>query len=54
MIVGDDSQEPLMCRWDGCFGQPVLIDELPFRPPGDRVRQRRHAARQAGGRPTAT
>ena len=23
---------PLMCRWNGYFGQPVLMDELLFRP----------------------
>ena len=26
--VTDDSQEPLMCRWNAYFGQPVLIDVL--------------------------
>jgi hypothetical protein len=31
MIVGDDSQEPLMCRWNAYLDQPVPIDELLFR-----------------------
>ena len=29
--VTDNRQEPLMCRWNAYFGQPVLIDELLFR-----------------------
>src|SRR5207249_11289803 len=39
----DDQEEPLMCRWNAYFGQPVLIDELLFRTQHSLIDQSLHS-----------